>query len=88
MVGGAEFQSQTPVQILTRMVYLVFMNQIKATLTLWSRPVLPLAGLPAGNFILNHSPVVSSLCCLTHFEAHQYQDKSDGALTTSWAFSY
>ena len=31
MVGGAEFQSQTPVQILTRMVYLVFMNQIKAT---------------------------------------------------------
>jgi len=34
MVGGAEFQSQTPVQILTRMVYLVFMNQIKATLTL------------------------------------------------------
>lgn len=33
MVGGAEFQSQTPVQILIRMVYLVFMNQIKATLT-------------------------------------------------------
>ena len=71
MVGGAEFQSQTPVQILTRMVYLVFMNQIKA-----------------GNLILNHSPVVSSLCCLTHFEAHHHQDKSGVALTTSGAFSH